>query len=87
MLLGFGFACTSLLLVLMLSVVSNCISEITPLSREESSTYECGFEHHAYSRLPFSIRYFILTLVFLIFDIEIIFLLFIPGGFPVSVGG
>lgn len=59
----------------------------TPSShREESSTYECGFEHHSYSRVPFSIRYFMLTLIFLVFDIEIMFLLFLPGACFVSLG-
>lgn len=46
--------------------------------REESSPYECGFEQSRDSRLPFSIRYFLLTLIFLIFDLELVFLLFLP---------
>lgn len=47
-------------------------------SREESSSYECGFEQHSSRRIPLSIRYFLLTLVFLIFDLEVVLLLFTP---------
>jgi len=67
------------LLVLILSVASLRISEGVLLDREEVSAYECGFEHVSYSRLPFSFRYFFLTLIFLIFDIEVVFLLFLPS--------
>ena len=38
----------------------------------------CGFEHHNVSRIPFSLRYFFLTLLFLLFDLEVILLLFVP---------
>ena len=47
-------------------------------TREEASPYECGFEQHSLSRVPVSIRYFLLTLVFLIFDMEIMLLIFTP---------
>ena len=48
-------------------------------SREEASSYECGFEQYSLSRIPLSIRYFSLTLVFLIFDLEIMLLMFVPN--------
>lgn len=47
-------------------------------SREELSRYECGFEQHNLARLPVSIRYFMLTLVFLLFDLEVVLLLLTP---------
>lgn len=65
-------------LVFLLKVVSFLISERAPLNREELSPYECGFEHHNVSRIPFSLRYFFLTLIFLLFDLEIVLMLFIP---------
>ena len=46
--------------------------------REERSRYECGFEHNSLSRVPFSIRYFLLTAVFLVFDLEVVLLLVAP---------
>ena len=66
------------LLVLILKLVSFRIAESAPLNREELSPYECGFEHHNVSRIPFSLRYFFLTLIFLLFDLEIVLILFIP---------
>ncbi len=65
-------------LVFLLKVVSLLLAEQTPLIREELSPYECGFEHHNVSRIPFSLRYFFLTLIFLLFDLEIVLILFIP---------
>lgn len=77
-------AILSVLLVFVLKVVSVFISESVVLNREDFTSYECGFEHHGLSRVPFSIRYFFLTLVFLLFDLEIILLLFFPSSFLFS---
>ena len=68
----------SFLLVRLLKFFSFLISEKTILMREELSPFECGFEHNNLSRIPFSLRYFYLTLIFLLFDLEIVLLLFIP---------
>lgn len=68
----------ALLIVLVLKLVSLLLSESASLNREELSPFECGFEHHNNSRVPFSLRYFFLTLLFLLFDLEIILLVFIP---------
>ena len=69
---------TSSLLVIILKLVSSMIAESVLLNREELSPYECGFEHHNVSRIPFSLRYFFLTLIFLLFDLEIVLILFMP---------
>lgn len=69
----------SLALVLLLKLGSFLLAEKVVLSREELSPYECGFEHHNVSRIPFSLRYFFLTLIFLLFDLEVILLLFLPS--------
>jgi len=69
------FLVISCVLVVFLKVVSFLISESVALSREELSSYECGFEHHNLSRVPFSFRYFLLTLIFLLFDLEVVILL------------
>lgn len=66
------------LLVVILKIISLLIAESVTLNREELSPYECGFEHHNVSRIPFSLRYFFLTLIFLLFDLEIVLILFIP---------
>lgn len=68
----------SFILVLLLKILSIFLSESVVLHREELTSYECGFEHNNLSRVPFSMRYFYLTLIFLLFDLEIILLLFSP---------
>ena len=64
--------------VVVLKLASLLIAERVVMRREELSPYECGFEHHNVSRIPFSLRYFFLTLLFLLFDLEVVFLLFLP---------
>jgi NADH:ubiquinone oxidoreductase subunit 3 (subunit A) len=77
-LLLFYLAACSAFLVFFLKAVSHSAGEQVVLSREELSAYECGFEHHNISRLPISLRYFLMTLLFLLFDLEIVFLLLLP---------
>jgi NADH-ubiquinone oxidoreductase chain 3 len=78
LLLFISFLIFFVLVLLLLVAHFVCERSNNFTAREELSPYECGFEISRDSRLPFSIRYFLLTLVFLVFDLEIIFLLFIP---------
>jgi NADH-quinone oxidoreductase subunit A len=43
-------------------------------SREKYSTYECGIEPVGDSWHPFAVRYYIFALLFLVFDVEAVFL-------------
>jgi NADH-quinone oxidoreductase subunit A len=43
---------------------------------EKSSPYECGFEAFEDSRAKFDVRYYLVAILFIIFDLEIAF--FIP---------
>lgn len=78
MLIVLWLVLTRSILVIFLKVVSLSLAERSTLNREELTPYECGFEHHNVSRVPFSLRYFFLTLVFLLFDLEIVLMLFLP---------
>jgi len=41
---------------------------------EKISIYECGFQPFYSSRLPFDVHFYIIAILFLIFDIEIVFI-------------
>lgn len=42
------------------------------------SRYECGFDSNCFTRLTFSYRFFIISILFIIFDVEISLILPIP---------
>ncbi len=42
--------------------------------REKNSPYECGFEAFEDSRMKFDVRFYLVAILFIIFDLEIAFL-------------
>nr|YP_003345223.1 NADH dehydrogenase subunit 3 [Congriscus sp. Tht2]BAI53490.1 NADH dehydrogenase subunit 3 [Congriscus sp. Tht2] len=62
-----------------LIIVSFWLPQMNPDS-EKLSPYECGFDPLGSARLPFSMRFFLVAILFLLFDLEIALLLPIPWG-------
>nr|YP_003127114.1 NADH dehydrogenase subunit 3 [Cubiceps pauciradiatus]BAH97786.1 NADH dehydrogenase subunit 3 [Cubiceps pauciradiatus] len=62
-----------------LAIVSFWLPQITP-DHEKLSPYECGFDPLGSARLPFSLRFFLVAILFLLFDLEIALLLPLPWG-------
>nr|YP_010481798.1 NADH dehydrogenase subunit 3 [Vibidia duodecimguttata]UVU20932.1 NADH dehydrogenase subunit 3 [Vibidia duodecimguttata] len=62
-------------ILMMLVTISMMISKKTFKDREKSSPFECGFDPKNSARLPFSVHFFLIALIFLIFDVEITLIL------------
>ena len=66
-----------LFLALVLSVgfiVINYISSPSNPDPEKLSAYECGFDAFDDSRMEFDVRFYLVAILFIIFDLEIAFL-------------
>nr|ACL82379.1 NADH dehydrogenase subunit 3 [Napothera crassa]AFB19764.1 NADH dehydrogenase subunit 3 [Napothera crassa] len=68
---------TSLALSALLTALNFWLAWTNPDS-EKLSPYECGFDPLGSARLPFSIRFFLVAILFLLFDLEIALLLPLP---------
>nr|BBF17058.1 NADH dehydrogenase subunit 3 [Chirocentrus nudus] len=69
----------SSLLALILVIISFWVP-LMASDAEKLSPYECGFDPLGSARLPFSIRFFLVAILFLLFDLEIALLLPLPWG-------
>ena len=64
-------------LILMLAPL---VAAVSNPDYEKNSAYECGFEPFESARLKFDVRFYLVAILFVIFDLEVAFL------FPWAVG-
>jgi NADH:ubiquinone oxidoreductase subunit 3 (subunit A) len=69
----FVYTCFAMFLALIIVGLSYFLVTQSP-ETEKLSTYECGFEAYGDTRSQFNVRFYIIAILFILFDIEIIFL-------------
>nr|YP_002735037.1 NADH dehydrogenase subunit 3 [Malcus inconspicuus]ABZ02053.1 NADH dehydrogenase subunit 3 [Malcus inconspicuus] len=65
----------SIMVSMMLMIMCTLISKKSNMDREKLTPFECGFDPISSARTPFSIQFFLIAVLFLIFDIEIAIML------------
>nr|YP_009029805.1 NADH dehydrogenase subunit 3 [Gymnura poecilura]AHY81156.1 NADH dehydrogenase subunit 3 [Gymnura poecilura] len=71
------------LISLILMALAFWLPTLNP-DNEKVSPYECGFDPLGSARLPFSLRFFLVAILFLLFDLEIALLLPLPWGYQLD---
>ncbi len=64
----------SIIISTILSGVSSLVGRKQP-DIDKVSVYECGFDPFGSSRWPFSVKFFLVGILFLVFDLEISWIL------------
>ena len=67
------FMCITLLMGSVFIVLGKLLGPSRP-DAEKNSPYECGFEAFEDSRMKFDVRYYLVAILFIIFDLEIAFM-------------
>ncbi len=67
------FMCITLFMGSVFIILGKLLGPSRP-DAEKNSPYECGFEAFEDSRMKFDVRYYLVAILFIIFDLEIAFL-------------
>ncbi|MEE8388103.1 MAG: NADH-quinone oxidoreductase subunit A [Acidiferrobacterales bacterium] len=67
------FVAIAIGLSIVMLAMGSMVSPSNPYD-EKNSPYECGFEAFEDSRMKFDVRYYLVAILFIIFDLEIAFL-------------
>nr|QOL00822.1 NADH dehydrogenase subunit 3 [Zubovskya koeppeni] len=65
----------SFIIPMIVMMISSTLSKKLIHNREKSSPFECGFDPKSSARMPFSLRFFLIAVIFMIFDVEIALIL------------
>nr|BBA21813.1 NADH dehydrogenase subunit 3 [Nipponoluciola cruciata] len=69
------FSLITFMLSFIVMMLASLLSKKSIIDREKSSPFECGFDPKSSARMPFSLQFFLIAMIFLIFDVEITLLL------------
>nr|YP_010999475.1 NADH dehydrogenase subunit 3 [Hetaerina titia]WPM98317.1 NADH dehydrogenase subunit 3 [Hetaerina titia] len=59
----------------MVMMIASLLAVKSIVDREKSTPFECGFDPFYLARIPFSLKFFLIAVIFLIFDVEIAIIL------------
>lgn len=76
----FFYTAISFIICLLILIVCYLISG-NNLYYEKSSGYECGFDPFSDAREPFYVKFYLIAILFIIFDVEVVF--FFPWIFSI----
>uniref|UniRef100_A0AAU7YU30 NADH-ubiquinone oxidoreductase chain 3 n=1 Tax=Stephanitis macaona TaxID=3156568 RepID=A0AAU7YU30_9HEMI len=64
------------LMISMIMIIMNMmINKKMMMERNKMTPFECGFDPKSSSRMPFSTQFFLIGILFLIFDVEMVMIL------------
>ncbi len=69
LLVAFGFVFTTVTVTHLKDVIFPKIN-----SKVKGQNFESGIKSHGNARIPFSVKYFLVALLFVLFDVEVIFM-------------
>nr|YP_010534161.1 NADH dehydrogenase subunit 3 [Endelus continentalis]UXX50477.1 NADH dehydrogenase subunit 3 [Endelus continentalis] len=75
MLMIFSIMLFVMTITLLIMMITSMLAKKSFNDREKNSPFECGFEPKSSARIPFSLHFFLIAMIFLIFDVEITLLM------------
>jgi NADH-quinone oxidoreductase subunit A len=64
-----------IIIIILFTLIMSNIINVVPTDNDKLSPYECGFEPLGDARQKFDVSYYLIAILFILFDLEILFLL------------